>query len=111
VVERHDEPVFWDAGGNFERVLCPSCGTEVATDWWQQRMFAAWDTGCRSLDVTTLCCGAPTTLNDLVYEWPQGFARWVLEIKNPRRQFLTDQELDALAGTVGHPLREIWTHI
>jgi hypothetical protein len=57
------------------------------------------------------CCGAATSLNDLVYEWPQGFARWALEIMNPGRGFLTDEEIERLARTVGHPLREIRTHI
>jgi hypothetical protein len=111
VVERHAELVFWDAGGNFERVVCSGCRREVPVDWWQERMSAAWDSGWRSLEVTVPCCRVSTTLNDLVYEWPQGFARWVLEIKNPGRQLLTVEELDGLAGTVGHPLREIWTHM
>ena len=111
LVKRREEPVFWDAGENFERVLCPGCGSEVPIDWWRDRMFAAWDTGCRFLEGTMPCCGIATSLNDLVYEWPQGFARWVLEIMNPARGFLTDDEIERLARMVGHSLREIWTHI
>jgi hypothetical protein len=45
VVKRHAEPVFCDAGENFERVLCPGCGREVPIDWWRERMLAAWETG------------------------------------------------------------------
>jgi len=75
VVERHEEPVFWDAGENFERVLCPGCGRKIPIEWWRERMFAAWDMGCRSLEVAVPCCGAVFSLNDLVYEWPQGFSR------------------------------------
>src|SRR5262249_2422247 len=29
---------FFDCGGNHERILCPSCGVEIPTEWWQERM-------------------------------------------------------------------------
>jgi hypothetical protein len=32
------------------------------------------------LTIVTPCCGTHTTLNDLVYDWPQGFARWRVEV-------------------------------
>ena len=29
---------FFDCGGNFERILCPSCRAEISVEWWQGRM-------------------------------------------------------------------------
>jgi hypothetical protein len=42
--------------------------------------------------------------------WPQGFARWWLEARNPDRGKLQPEELAELESAVGHPLREVWTH-
>ena len=39
VVERFEEVSFVDAGANFERVLCPACGTELSVNWWQDRFL------------------------------------------------------------------------
>ena len=77
-----EEIRFVDQGENFERVLCPSCGERV-DDWWQQEMQRAWETLFEDLSVTTACCGSRLSLNNLTYEWPAGFARFVLEAHNP----------------------------
>src|SRR5215470_16502263 len=33
-----EEVTFVDQGENFERVSCPSCHKELATEWWQEAM-------------------------------------------------------------------------
>ncbi len=63
-----------------------------------------------ALAVTTPCCGANVSLNDLNYEWPAGFARFVLEAMNPGVGDLATAEIAALAEIVGSPLRRIWAH-
>ena len=99
----YDEVVFVDAGANFESVSCPACNAELEMGWWSAAMGG-------EPAVVTPCCGALTTLNDLRYHWPQGFAQWVLRARSPGRMDLTAEELQALEAVVGHPLREIWSH-
>lgn len=111
-VVEEPEVVFLDAGGNFSAVRCPACQAElVIIPWWQDEMSRAYETKFEDLSVVPPCCGSPTTLNDLDYDWPQGFARWWLEARNPDRGKLQPHELGELAAAVGHPLREVWTHL
>jgi hypothetical protein len=102
---------FVDQGGNFERVLCPSCGTELALQDWHDAMDRAAGTAFRDLSMVTPCCGAATSLNDLIYEWPAGFARFVLEAMNPNARDLTERQHRELEEVLGTPLRRIWSHI
>jgi hypothetical protein len=110
-VERTAYPVFVDAGANFERVLCPACQAQLSGQWWGQRMDQAAEADFAALDVRTPCCGTATTLNDLAYDWPQGFSRWILQITNPGRPSLTTSETGELTALLGHPIREIWQHM
>jgi hypothetical protein len=69
---------FVNCAGNFERVRCPSCGS-VLGRWWQDRMDEddqGRDDGFKLASYATPCCGATCTLHELVYDWPQGFARF-----------------------------------
>ncbi|HEX3538836.1 MAG TPA: hypothetical protein VHT75_00205 [Acidimicrobiales bacterium] len=101
---------FVDAGSNFETVRCPGCRTEITYSEWQTGMDEALKSAFNSLDLELPCCGCWTTLNDLEYEWPQGFARWVLTAASPGRLELSDDELSVIAEAVGHDLRQIWAH-
>jgi hypothetical protein len=40
-----------------------------------------------------------------------GFARFRIEVLYPNRAWLTDEELAALTGVLGHFLRQILIHI
>lgn len=109
-VERSEEIRFVDAGANFERVVCPYCQTELDSNWWSNQMDRADTTQFEHLDTITPCCHTPASLNDLTYQWPQGFARWTLLIHNPARPPLADHEIAELAAAADHPLRQIWAH-
>lgn len=74
---------FFDCGTNFERVLCPACQSEIPIAWWQDRMEEDYSHGFKLVAYTTLCCEASFTLHELIYEWPQGFGRFVLDAMNP----------------------------
>lgn len=91
---------FVDCGENFEHVQCPRCGASLL-DAWQDAMDAAYDgAGFGDLSWTTPCCDHATTLNDLDYAWPMGFARAWLEVIDPM-DYLPDDlpgELEALVG-------------
>src|SRR4051812_42080267 len=67
---------FFDCGGNFEWILCPSCRTEIPIEWWQARMEEDYGDAFKLDGYATPCCGAHQTLHDLVYQWPQRFGRF-----------------------------------
>lgn len=77
-----EEVRFIDQGENFERVACPKCRTSL-DEWWTMEMDRAWKDHFNDLSTITPCCGANVSLNDFEYEWPAGFARFVLEVRNP----------------------------
>jgi len=96
-------------GGNLETISCPHCGTESG-DWWGEAVQERYDEGFSTLLVTVPCCGAETSLNELVYDWPMGFASFRIEVLYPNRGWLTEEELASVATAVGHPLRQILAH-
>jgi hypothetical protein len=102
---------FIDAGANLERIGCPACESEIDAAWWVRRIDRASDTAFAELEVRVPCCGARLSLNDLAYDRPAGFARFVLEARNPDVTELTAVQLADLSRTLGTPLRVVWTHI
>ncbi|HXA91574.1 MAG TPA: hypothetical protein VNW96_24025 [Mycobacterium sp.] len=104
---------FVDAGGNFGAIGCPLCGQELELHWWHEEMDAQYrrETGFRLLPLTTPCCAGTTTLNDLAYEWPLGFARWQATVLYPDRGWLTEAELHEIGQALGHPVRQTVRHI
>jgi hypothetical protein len=105
-----DDVIFIDAGINFERVRCPGCGRELDEEWWTEQMDNASTAKFSSLEITTPCCASRVSLNDLTYEWPVGFARFILEARNPNVKDLPDDAIAALGAALGTPLRRIWAH-
>lgn len=105
-----DHVDFIDQGANFERVTCPACGATLSDDWWGVAVDRARETDFEDLSVLTPCCGSTTSLNDLDYDWPAGFARFVIEALNPGVADLTADQTAELAGVLGTGLRRIWAH-
>jgi hypothetical protein len=105
-----DEFTFVDAGSNFEKIACPLCGKEITDDWWSTAMDKAHEFHFINLDVSPPCCKGSTTLNDLNYTFPQGFARFVIEIPNPNIVTLDDIIVKKLEQVLGCKLRLIWSH-
>jgi hypothetical protein len=97
---------FVDCGANFESVRCPACGTDLG-EWWAEAMEMGQRQQFRDLRITTPCCGLHTSLNDLLYSWPAGFARYTLEALNPRRDGLPPRVWERLKHTLGTDLRLI----
>jgi hypothetical protein len=73
-------------------------------------MGAAAASEFNDLLTRTRCCDVTTSLNDLKYEWPQGFARWWLEVMNPATPALSRQQLHALSDALGHSVRAVYVH-
>lgn len=101
---------FVDQGGNFERVLCPACKRDVTEDWPDWFDESAKSHFARRI-VRTMCCGAESDLNDLVFEWPAGFSRQVLEVMNPNpATWLLESEQKRIESAWGIQVRQILAH-
>jgi hypothetical protein len=108
--DRSDAPAFVNGAG-LDSVSCPRCGTRLDFQgWWMARMDEAFrDGGPSSLAVRVPCCGTETTLNDLVYNVPCGFARFRIRTWSPNRPALDDGELTRTGAALGCPVRQIWS--
>jgi len=104
------EVEFIDQGGNFEKVSCPLCGRALDTEWWQEAMGKAAERGFVNLDIQLPCCQKQTSLNELGYDWPAGFARFSLEARNPGVKMLKAEQIRAVEQDLGCQLRVIWAH-
>ena len=109
--EVSDQVQFFDAGSNFESVSCPVCHAELSTDWWGEAMDSAFQHQPPRLEVVLPCCATTTSLNDLAYSWPQGFARYSLAARNPNIRELSPAQTAHLATVIGAEIRPIWSHI
>lgn len=98
---------FVDAGCNFESLSCPLCAADLDIDWWTGAMERAFMGEHPDLDVDTLCCNGRTSLHDLGYDAPQGFARFVLEAMNADVAELPDGLLTELERILACKLRVI----
>ncbi len=105
-----DEVEFFDAGENFESAKCPHCGADV-TEWWPEAMDRAHDLSFGDLSVTMPCCGRPASLNDLVYDMPQGFAQFAISVSEPGIEELDGAAARRIGEALGHPVRAIWQRI
>jgi hypothetical protein len=110
--DQGDAPAFMNGAG-LESVSCPRCGAQLDFHgWWRARMDEAYrDRSVPSLAVTVPCCGTDTTLNDLVYNVPSGFARYRLRVWSPNRHLLSDEDLARIGDALGQPMRQIWSLI
>lgn len=110
-VKWHETITVVDCGQNLERIVCGRCHAEIDTDWWGDLLEERFETGFDDLVVRLPCCGAESSLNDLDYDWPCGFAKFEIAIWNPGLNWFADEELTVLAETLGHPVRQIRAHI
>lgn len=103
---------FADAGANFESVSCPFCDADLM-GWWGSAMDAAYTKATRhfQLDIKTPCCGRATSLNDLRYNFPQGFYSAMLTAA-PNEGALGDEDTirQKLHTITGVPWRMIVAH-
>jgi DNA-directed RNA polymerase subunit N (RpoN/RPB10) len=106
-IETLEEVIFVDQGGNFESVMCPACGAPFDIEWWQKRMGEAAETAFSNLGVVTPCCRRASSLNDLTYKLPAGFARFIIEVTRPARDVLEPSELEAIATALGRSVRQV----
>ena len=106
----YDTVQFIDQGENWESLSCPLCGSRLATGWWQDAMDEAYKTQFENLSITLPCCTRRTSLNNLDYQLPAGFARFVLSARNPNLgRNLTDSELEPIERVLNCRIRQIYS--
>lgn len=103
--------IFVDCGSNLERIACPRCSADLSSSWWVAAVNEAYQSRFADLHCGLPCCGLTMSLNDLTYECPVGFARFVLEVVNPGVLHLLDEAIAQLEATLGCDLRAIWAHL
>ena len=76
-------PRFVDCGQNFTNIKCPCCSASIGFGWWCDAMSVASDLNFESLEIIAPCCHHRTALNDLIYDYPCGFACCGITLLNP----------------------------
>lgn len=105
-----DEVFFVDQGENLEEIRCPRCRATLAPEWWMTEMDRAGGADFSDLAVVVPCCGATTSLHDLDYDWPAGFARFVIQVREPGLAgWLDDAKVARLEKALGAKVRQIRT--
>ncbi|GCD48389.1 hypothetical protein [Streptomyces paromomycinus] len=107
----HDTMALVDCGTNLETISCPWCRAAIDTEWWSDALTDRYDDGFTTLTVDVPCCEETTSLNALDYDWPLGFARFQIAVRNPGRASFSEGELTELADGLGQPLKQIWAHV
>jgi hypothetical protein len=102
---------FFDCGVNFERLLCPECGSQISIEWWLERLDEDLSEGFKLSSYGTPCCGSSYTLHDLNHEWPQGFGRFRLRARNANIGRLTEDAKHELEEILETKLRVIYQHL
>ncbi len=102
---------FIDCGGNFERVVCPDCHTELDQGWFGRAMSEDYKDGFQLSPIVLPCCSARRRLDELVFDWPQGFARFKLEARNPGIGELPAEMIARLEQILGCRLLTILQHV
>jgi hypothetical protein len=100
---------FFDCGANLERVSCPHCASEMTLDWWHARMDDDFHgEGFGLGDLVTPCCGKPSKLNELHYDWPQAFGCFSWNAANANIGALSEIAIAELERVAGVPLQLIY---
>ena len=110
-VKLSDRIRFIDCGSNLDRIVCPDCAGELELEWWQDSMDEEYEKGFPLRPLSLPCCGSQRTLQELAYDWPQGFARFSLEAMNPSIPDLEEQDLNRFSSILGCKVLKILQHI
>jgi hypothetical protein len=103
---------FYDCGENFEKIQCPFCRAELSIEWWQEEMSRASESNFEDLDIVTPCCRRNSSLNKLRYSFPQGFAKFAIEIMNNDKEGsdIQSEFVATLSNVTGVDWNTIFAH-
>lgn len=99
---------FIDCGENAGTVKCPACSQPVDIGWWHNTMGRDYSENGFMMNRYPLpCCGRQYSLNDLVYEMPQGFSKYQIEVAGTDIPELTEDRIEKLEKTLKTKIRMI----
>lgn len=105
------EVCFVDQGQNFDKVSCNHCLVELEIDFWKEKMDEAYMTLFKNLQFKSNCCNNETSLNDLIYDMPAGFAKYVISIVNPEYEESSNSGfLSRIESVLDSSVKLIWAH-
>ena len=94
---------FIDCGEGLKHIFCPWCGREFHMEQWQGMMNEAYKNNAfEYLGLRLPCCKSSSSLDELIYVKPCGFATFVIEVFNPII-IPCVVELDEMGKCFGHP--------
>lgn len=100
---------FIDQGENLESVSCDLCGHKIELDNWQNEMENTHQKQFVDLTFKTKCCSKTTSLNNLIYKFPAGFAKFVISITDTDVE-LNENQIRDLEKILSTKLRIILVH-
>jgi hypothetical protein len=110
--EMSEEMKFRDCGSNLESIHCPQCSIELPTRCWAERMDEDHLEGGFKLKPIQLPCGhVAGSLNELRYDFDQGFSRFLLGAMNPNVALLATEQIAHFEMLLGCPVKVIYRHI
>lgn len=76
---------FIDCGDGLEHIFCPWCGRELDMEFWHEAMTKAYQNrSFQYLGIHMPCCNLSSSLDELVYVKPCGFATFEIQVHNPQ---------------------------
>jgi len=106
-----DQISFFDCGSNFDRIGCPNCNSDLPGNWWQETMSSDFENDTFKLEkYLTPCCNYSFSLNELIYDWPQGFGKFAIRAVNPDIGLLEKKHILELENILGTELLVIYGH-
>jgi hypothetical protein len=105
-----DKVMFVDCGGNLDSISCVHCGADQLAWFFDETSRKYEANKLMDLQVKMPCCGASSSLNELKFDWPAGFASASIDVLIPDRDWLSDSELAQVSQALGHPVRQILAH-
>lgn len=107
---------FFDCGANLDNITCAACGAELPFSWWEERMGDDYlddpsEKGFKLAHYRTPCCNTAFTLHELVYDLPQAFGRFALEVLNPNIGTLDESHRQELEEILGTKLIVVYQHV
>jgi hypothetical protein len=110
-VELTEHPRLIDCGANLEKIICPRCHAELNIEWWTDWVTKETELSCPLKPSPLPCCGVAESLANLIYHWPQGFARFSLEAMNPNIRDLPPDAALNFEKVLGCSVLKIWQHL
>lgn len=102
--------MFYDPGSNFESVSCHICKQELDTDYWVEFMDKAGESEFTKLDIYLPCYNLTSSLNELDYNFPAGFARSAIKILNPNKYQIINKYIKEFEDKLGMKLKVVTAH-